>query len=135
MPRRVQISLADGTSGYTFAINPINFDGNDNPEFSISSTIDGYSVIMKPIFDGNPRAMEWNNLPNKAPYSLLVSSLRTYINKRCRLYLQDLYGNQTYTGYQYIYPLSIETKWGVGSSSSDSSLKYETVKFTYVPTR
>ena len=95
MIARVQISgsyLSDTDSGnwYTFDINPSNFDDQDSWEVNVGRTLNGYSFEMLPQFDGRPKTMRWENLPNRSPYTTLVSNLKLLKGKETYIRLRDL---------------------------------------------
>lgn len=131
---RVQISGAGGW--YTFPINPVSFENNDNTDINVSQTIDGYSFEMIPIFDGRPKTMYWENLPNKTPYSTLIANLKALKQQTSYLKLNDLSGSPGESAVQKIRVIDVETAWspGAGPASATCNLKYSQVKLIYVHT-
>lgn len=132
MPRRIQMKLDTESNYYTFPINPANFENNDSRDLNVNQTVDGYSTEQIAVFDGRPKIFEWENLPNKAPYSTLVATGRTFLGKKCTLKLMDLSGNESDTTTQNIRVINFETKWTFGPESATSKLKYQIVRLTYV---
>lgn len=132
---RVQISgLAGGW--YTFPINPLDFDKNDNTDMNVSQTIGGHSFEMVSQYDGRPKTMTWENLPNKSPYTTLVSNLKALKQQTTYLRLNDLSGSSGISSAQKIRVIDVETKWNPGSGplSSTCNLKYSSIKLVYVQT-
>lgn len=132
MPNRVQIS--GSTGWYTFPINPVDFNDEDNIEINIQRTIDGYSFEMIPIFDGRPRTMQWNGLPNKSPYSSMVAQLKTFIGETVYIRLNDLSKSEGTSTPFRARVINVETKIrsGAGSATAVSKLVYDFIKLTYV---
>lgn len=133
MPRRVQIK-EDGGSYYTFPINPIEFENQDSDDIATQVTIDGQTVSFKIPFDGRARTMTWKNLPNKSPYSTLITQLKTYKGLDCVIKLRDLSGDTTDETEQNVRVLNVETKYSSrGIVGAEAYLEFETVVLTYVP--
>jgi hypothetical protein len=127
--RRVQVSSTDGEV-MTLPINPINFDDPlDAP--NVVRTIDGFSSISYSKWDGTVKTLEWQNLPNKAPYTNLLSILNTLPGTTGTIILNDLSGSITDTVVQNVVWISLDKKIAYGPASATAAIKYEYIKLSY----
>jgi hypothetical protein len=133
MARRVEIKKQIDSTYYTFAINPIEFQDLDNQNLNIDSTIDGYSFEFRPIFDGRPRIMHWDKLPNKEPYITMVSTLKSLIGYACHLRLNYLSGSSSDTTVQNIRVVDVQTTKTLGGINDGGHVKYGSIDLIYVP--
>lgn len=134
MPNRVQIKTEDSASYYTFPINPIEFNSESNDDVEITYTIDGYPIVMKPIFDGRLRTMSWNNLPNKTPYYELVQQLISMKGKKAYIKLRTLSGSPDNQDITYARIVNVDCKWSnQGNLVATGNLVYENIVLSYVP--
>lgn len=137
--RRMAIKLQseDDSSYYVVPINPIKFEDIDNIDMSVGRTVDGYSFEMRTLFDGRPRTMLWKGLPNRDPYSTMVSTLKTYVGQTCNIKLNYLEGTGTQdTGAITVRVLDVQTQKqeGAGAMTSTSYMTYSSIKLMYVLT-
>lgn len=134
MPRRIQIKEDTDTSYYTVPVNPFSYDPVDDTEVTITRTVDGYSTETRPQFDGRVRTFSWNNLPNRIPFSTMVSTLKTYAGRDCNLKLRDLSGSESDETVTNIRVIKVTATWAPGRGPSDatSKMKYGIVSLEYV---
>jgi hypothetical protein len=133
MPRRIQIKKVDESSWYTFVINPSNFENLDNLPVNTHTTVDGQSVETMPVFDGRPRKMIWNFLPNRTPYKEFISKLYEYLNAgTVYIKLRDLTGTEGSDVSFQARVIDIKKEILGGVVSGDGHIAYK-VTLTYVP--
>lgn len=74
MPNRIEIDVKG--SLYTFPINPIEFQDQNQAQYSIDQVIGDSSTRYVHFGDPRHRVMTWRGLYNRYPYTQLVSGLR-----------------------------------------------------------
>lgn len=136
--RRMAIKLDSESSSsyYVVPINPIAFDNKDTADMNAGRTVDGYSFETLAAFDGRTRSLTWEDLPNRSPYSDMVSTLKTYIGQKCQIKLNYLEGTGTQnTTALNVRVVDVQTQWktGSGSFTSSSYMDYDKVVLIYVP--
>jgi hypothetical protein len=134
MPNRVQLDI-DGTV-YTFPVNPIGYNPQENEQYSLKSTIDGGAVRFTPFFDDRKRVMRWRSLPNKSPYNTLIPNLRSAIgidNVKIKHRDLDLSGDADVWRSIRVEDVNFRYKEGAGPSTATSNLAYDLdFVFTYI---
>jgi hypothetical protein len=121
---------------YTLPINPLSYDNHDNIEYKKEETVDHGAVTFAPFFDSRSRKMEWRRLPNKVPYSTMVSTLKSAIGiSGVRVNHQGLNIAGTVDYWQNIYVENVDVRLndGAGPGDATSHLRYDvTLVFRYV---
>jgi hypothetical protein len=120
---------------YNVPVNPVSFDTQDSTNIKVEQTAEGHSVEMIATFDGRPRVMEWKNLPNRTPYSTMVTQLKTYIGKTCQIklnYLALTGSTDTVAINVRVIDVATSIKSGTGPSNATSYAVYDTLRLSYV---
>ena len=136
---RAQIKLATDAEYYTFPINPVSFNDNNNMDYASNKTIDGRSIEQYAYHDGRYKNMTWKNLPNRSPYhgtpTSLINVLRSFIMAgECHLLLNDLdqIGGSSARKSIKVIDVSTTLNDGAGPYNATGHLKFDTVVMTYV---
>lgn len=133
MPNRVQLDI-QGTI-FTFPINPVEYENQDDEEHTLMETIDGSAVRFVPYMDTRKRVMRWRDLPNKAPYNTLIPNLRSAIGiSGVKINHRSLNVNGDQNTWRDIRVENVEYRYlsGTGPASAISNLRYNIdFVFTY----
>ena len=137
MPNRITFDINnDGVADITVPINPVEVDLAQSIDHELVPTIDGEPVSSLSMFDGRVRTLTWRNIPNKTPYTEMVSGLRLlpYLVSGCQINLRDIHPS---LGNSEMIPIRVNdvlTKYnqGAGPNSATNKLSYEYITVEYV---
>jgi len=135
MARRVEIKQKDAESYYPFPVNPLAYLNLDSTDMNVNQTVDGYSYENIRNWDGRVRTMRWEGLPNKTPFSTLVSNLKALVGEECHIRLNYLAGGgieETEELLIRVIDVRTEFEAGLGPKDSTSHLIYSSIEFLFV---
>lgn len=131
MPNRVEIDIQGAE--YTFAINPIEYQGQLSFPYSLEESVMGDGIRFEPFYDDRKRVMTWRDLPDKANYRELAQTLRSAIGiSGVRLNYRDLNisGDQDQWINIVVENVNIKFRDGVGPLIADSHMSFD-MDFVY----
>lgn len=129
-PNRIQLDIRGLV--YTLPINPIEYEGSMFFANFIDKSIDSSSIRFEPYRENRVQTLTWRNLPNRHPYTQLVSGLKNAVGiSGVKINFRDLniVGDENIWMEIYMENVSVKFIKGKGKSNAVNNLSYDIQAF------